>query len=105
MRNPFVLKMREITRDTVERERKEMALSKSRQTRRELSLEDKYRLIREKESGGISCRELAEIFSIEKSQVSQIMTRKAEYLEANEKNAPSDRKLVKIFHVPGNARC
>ena len=56
-----------------------MALSKSRQTRRELPLEDKCRLIRQKESGGKSCRELAKIFSIGKSQVSQIMKRKAEY--------------------------
>ena len=55
MRNPFVLKMLEITKDTVERERKEIALSKSRQTRREHPLEDKCRLIRDKESGGKSC--------------------------------------------------
>ena len=47
MRNPLVLKIREITKDTVE-EGKEMALSKSRQTRRELSVEDKCRLIRER---------------------------------------------------------
>ena len=76
MRNPFVLKMLEFTKDTVERERKEIALSKSRQTRRE----DKCRLIRETESGGKSCRELAKIFSIGKSQVSQIMKRKVEYI-------------------------
>ena len=55
------------------------------------------RLIREKECGGKSCRKLAEIFSIEKSQVSQIMKRKAKYLEANEENAPADRKRVKIL--------
>ena len=59
-------------------------------------LEDKCRLIKEKESGGKSCRELAVIFSIGKSQVSQIMTREAEYLEAYEENAPADRKRVKI---------
>ena len=73
-----------------------MSLSKSGQTRRELSLEDKCRLIRAKESGGKSCRELAETLSIGKSQVSLIMTRKAEYLEAYEENAPADRKRVKI---------
>ena len=78
-----------------------MALSKSRQTRRELSLEDKCRLIREKESGGKSSREQAEIFSIGKSQVSQIMTRKAEFLEAYEENAPADRKRVKISQSQG----
>ena len=71
-----------------------MALSKSGQTRRELSLEDKCRLIREKESGGKSCRELVKIFSIGKSQVSLIIRRKAEYLRAYEENAPADRKRV-----------
>ena len=71
-------------KDTVEREGKEMALSKSRQTRCELSLEDNCRLIREKDSGGKSYREQAKIFSIEKSQVPQIMKRKAEYLKAYE---------------------
>ena len=96
MRNPLVLKIREITKDTVERERKYIALSKSRQTRRELSLEDKCRLMREKESGGKSCRKLAEIFSIGKFQMSQIMTRKVENLETYEKNASADRKRVKI---------
>ena len=54
-------------------------------------------LIRVKNSGGKSCRELAEIFSIGKSQMSQIMTRKAECLEAYEKNAPTNRKRVKIY--------
>ena len=79
MRRPLVLKIHEITKDTVEREGKEMALSKSRHTRRELSLEDNCRLIREKiDSGGKSCREQAKIFSIGTSQVSQIMKRKAE---------------------------
>ena len=101
MRNPLVLKIREITKDTVERERKEKALNKSRQTRRELSLEDKCRLIREKESGGKSCRELAEIFSIGKSQVSQIIARKAEYLKAYEENTPADRKRIKISQSQG----
>ena len=101
MRNPIVLKIHAIEKDTVERERKEMALSKSRQTSGELSLEDKCRLIREKESGGKNCKKLAEIFSIGKSQVSQIMTRKAEYLEAYEENAPGNRKRVKIFQSQG----
>ena len=82
-------------------ERKEMVLNKPRQTRRELPLEDKCRLIREKESGGKSCRELAEIFSIGKSQVSQIMKRKVEYLEGYEENAPGDRKRVTILQSQG----
>ena len=51
MINPLLLKILEVTKDTLERERKEMALSKSRLTRRELLLEDKCRLIREKQSG------------------------------------------------------
>ena len=59
------------------RERKDMVLSKPRQTRRKLPLEDKCRLIKEKESGGKSCREVAEVFSFRKSQVSQILRRKA----------------------------
>ena len=89
-----------------ERERKKMALNKSRQTVRELPLEDKCKLIREKESGGKSCGELAEIFSIlfiyfisislGKSQVSQIEKRKPKYLKTYEENAPADRKRVKI---------
>ena len=83
------------------RVRKEMALNKPRQTRRELPLEDKCRLIREKESVEKSCKELAEIFSIGKSQVPQIMKRKVEYLDAYEENAPADRKRVKVSQSKG----
>ena len=62
MRNPLVLKIHKATIDPVERDRKEMELSKSRQTRRELSLDDKCKLIREKESGGKSCRESSQVY-------------------------------------------
>ena len=88
----LVLKIHEVTKDTVEREGKEMALSKSRQTRRELSLEDNCRLIREKDSRGKSCREQAKIFSIGKSQVSQIMKKKGRVPKGVRGNAPADRK-------------
>ena len=46
--------------------------------RRELSLKDKVQLI--KESKGKSQRALAEIFKVGKTQVQQILKRKAEYM-------------------------
>jgi len=64
--------------------------------RRELSLKDKVDLINEKERSNKSCRDLAKMFDIGKTQASQILKRKAEFMTAYEENAPSDRKRLKV---------
>ncbi|XP_064633669.1 tigger transposable element-derived protein 6-like [Lineus longissimus] len=70
--------------------------SKPRQARRELQLQDKIKLIKAMDSEGKSCRQLAEMFDIGKTQVSTILKRKAEYLDAYEENAPTERKRLKV---------
>ena len=59
---------------------------------RELSLKKKVQLI--KESKGKSQRALAEIFKVGKTQVQQILKRKAEYMTAFEENSPSEKKRI-----------
>ena len=76
-----------------------MALNKARTgspSRRELPLEDKLKLIKDRETDGKSVRQLAEIYHIGKTQVSAILKRKAEFLGAFEENAPTDRKRLKV---------
>ena len=60
--------------------------------RRELSLKEKVQLI--KESKGKSQRALAEIFKVGKTQVQQILERKAEYMTSFEENFPSEKKRI-----------
>lgn len=59
-----------------------------------LSLEDRVKLI--KCSHAKSCRKLAEEFQIGKTQVSDILKRKQEFLEAYEKNVNGNRKRLKL---------
>ncbi|XP_064647061.1 tigger transposable element-derived protein 6-like [Lineus longissimus] len=70
--------------------------SKPRPARRELQLKDKIKLIKAKDSEGKSCRQLAEMFDIGKTQVSTVLKRKAEYLDAYEENAPTERKRLNV---------
>ena len=55
-------------------------------------LEGKVQLI--EESKGKSQRALAEIFKVGKTQLQQILKRKAEYMTAFEENSPSEKKKV-----------
>ena len=61
--------------------------------RTELSLTKKVELI--KNSSGKSHRQLAEIYGIGRTQVGTILKRKAELMEAYDRNEPSDRKRFK----------
>jgi len=61
----------------------------------ELSLDKKMSLIKDSEKLD-SCRKLSALYGVSKSAVSNVIKRKAEYLDAFECNASPDRKRICI---------
>ncbi len=59
-----------------------------------LNLEQKISLL--KDSERLSCRKLSAIYGLSKSAVSNVIKRKAEYMDAFECNASPDKKRVCI---------
>ena len=55
-------------------------------------LSEKVEVIRLYEKGGIGTRKLADDYSVGKTQIVNILKRKQEYLDDNEKNTPATKK-------------
>lgn len=77
-----------------------MSYDKSKVPRKELSVQDRLRLIQQSETQGLSQRKLAEKFNIGKTQVCNILKRKAEYLKVSEEElcAPGAKRMRTMRH-------